>query len=494
MQSINIGILVAFLLYLCAMVAIGVWHYYKTQDLADYILGGRQLNPWVTSMSSVASDMSGWMLMGLPGFAYVAGVSAYWIAIGLALGTWMNWHFVAKRLRNYTQLANDSLTIPDFFENRFRDTSKILRMISAIFIFIFFLIYTSSGFVAGGKLFNTVFGIPYLWSLIISAGVVVSYTFLGGFKAVCWTDFCQGILMFVAVITVPATGIYLLGGPSLTIQTLTTNFPEHLNLFTNPDGSSLSFVAIISLLGWGLGYFGQPHILVRFMAIRSAKDIVAATKIAMTWIGFSLTAAVVIGLVGRVYINPPLTGSAIETVFMVMTEQFYTSFFAGVILSAILAAIMSTASSQLLVTASSIAQDFYQSLIRKNASEQELVLVSRITVVIVSLLAIIVASDPNNLVLDLVAYAWAGFGAAFGPLVLVSLFWKNATRNGALAGILVGGSTVLIWKYFGNPNLYEIIPAFFASLLAIIIVSKLDAKPSPEIIAEFEAFEKLNRE
>ncbi|WP_028953966.1 sodium/proline symporter PutP [Succinispira mobilis] len=494
MQSINIGILIAFLLYLFAMVAIGVWHYYKTQDLSDYILGGRQLNPWVTSMSSVASDMSGWMLMGLPGFAYVAGISAYWIAIGLALGTWLNWQFVAKRLRNYTQLANDSLTIPDFFENRFRDKSKSLRIISAIFIFIFFLVYTSSGFVAGGKLFNTVFGIPYLWSLIISAGVVVSYTFLGGFKAVCWTDFCQGVLMFIAVIAVPATGIYLIGGPSLTIQTLTTNFPEHLNMFTNPDGSNITFISIISLLAWGLGYFGQPHILVRFMAIRSAKEISAATKIAMTWIVFSLSAAVIIGLVGRVYIHPELTGSAIETVFMVMTEQFYVSFFAGVILSAILAAIMSTASSQLLVTASSIAQDFYQALIRKNASEQELVLVSRITVILVSILAIIVASNPDNLVLDLVAYAWAGFGAAFGPLVLVSLFWRNATRNGALAGIFVGGSTVLLWKYLGNPALYEIVPAFIASFLAIIIVSKLEGSPSQEILNEFKAFEKLNKE
>lgn len=493
MQSINIGILIAFLLYLFAMIAIGVWHYYKTQDLSDYILGGRQLNPWVTSMSSVASDMSGWMLMGLPGFAYSAGVSAYWIAIGLAFGTWLNWQFVAKRLRNYTQLSNDSLTIPDFFENRFRDKSKSLRIISAIFIFIFFLVYTSSGFVAGGKLFNTVFGIPYLWSLIISAGVVVSYTFLGGFKAVCWTDFCQGVLMFIAVIAVPATGIYLIGGPSLTLQTLTTNFPEHLNMFTNPDGSKITFISIISLLAWGLGYFGQPHILVRFMAIRSAKEISAATKIAMTWIVFSLTAAVIIGLVGRVYINPELTGSAIETVFMVMTEKFYTSFFAGVILSAILAAIMSTASSQLLVTASSIAQDFYQALIRKNASEKELVLVSRLTVIIVSLLAVVVASNPNNLVLDLVAYAWAGFGAAFGPLVLVSLFWRNATRNGALAGIFVGGSTVLLWKYFGNPNLYEIVPAFIASLLAIVVVSKFDGKPSNEILAEFTAFEKLNK-
>lgn len=488
MAEKNFGIILAFVIYFSAMLGIGFWYWKKSQSIADYMLGGRGLNAWVAAMSAVASDMSGWLLMGLPGFAYIAGLNAYWIAIGLALGTWANWQIVAKRLRNYTIVAKDSITLPIFFENRFRDQSKVLRIVSAVFIFIFFLIYTSSGFVAGGKLFNTVFGVSYLPSLFITAGVVVVYTFLGGFTAVCWTDFCQGTLMFFAILAVPLMAMHELGGPVVTLRAIELNNPELLNLFTNPDGTTVTFVAVVSMLAWGLGYFGQPHILVRFMAIRSSKEIVSATRIAVVWVFFSLGAAVLIGMVGKVYLGDVLNGGQSEAVFMVLSEKLFSSFPAGVILSAVLAAIMSTASSQLLVTSSAVSQDFYQAIFRPNASEKELVMVSRIMVVVVALLAITLATDPESSVLNLVAYAWAGFGAAFGPLVLMSLFWKRTTLRGAVAGILAGGITVLLWQKFGYKPLYEIVPGFFASLLTIYLVSIFDTPPSEEIQTEFDLF------
>lgn len=490
MTGYSIGVLAAFILYLIGMMLIGVIYYRRTRSMSEYILGGRQLGAWVTSMSAEASDMSGWMLMGLPGFAYAAGLQAGWIALGLILGTWANWVFVAKRLRKYTQIANDSLTLPDYFQNRFRDTSQTLRIVSAIFILIFFLIYTSSGFVAGGKLFHTVFGIPYAWAMVVGAFVIVFYTFLGGFMAVCWTDFVQGVMMFFAILVVPIAAMILIGGPAATYNALHAINGELFNPFTNPDGKPLSLVAIVSLLAWGLGYFGQPHILVRFMAIRSSAEIKHATNIAMTWVVFSLAAAVLVGMVGRVYLKQPLTGTDVETVFLVMTNDLFSSFFAGLVLSAVLAAIMSTASSQLLVTASAFAQDFYKALIRPTASEHELVWVSRLTVVAVTVLGVLLGLDPNNFILDLVAYAWAGFGAAFGPMILMSLFWKRMTRNGALAGIIAGGLTVLIWKQFAWLGLYEIVPGFAFSLLAIYIVSLLDKPPAQEIMDEFEKVKK----
>jgi len=483
----NLGVIAAFVVYLAAMMAIGIVFYRRTQNMSEYILGGRQLGPWVTSMSAEASDMSGWMLMGLPGYAYVAGFEAMWIALGLALGTYANWRFLAKRLRQYTQIANDSLTMPDFFQNRFRDESQTLRIISAVFILIFFLIYTSSGFVASGKLFSTVFGLPYTTALALGAFVVVFYTFLGGFMAVCWTDFIQGVMMFFAVLLVPITAMQLLGGPVVTYSALYAINTELFNPLTSIDGKPLTFVAIVSLMAWGLGYFGQPHILVRFMAVSSSAELKKATNIAMTWVILSLSAAVAIGMVGKVFLTTPLTGSATETVFLVMTDQLFSSFIAGLILSAVLAAIMSTASSQLLVTASAVSQDFYKALIRKNAGEAELVWVSRATVVIVTIIAVLLGLNPNNLILDMVAYAWAGFGAAFGPALVMALFWKRMTRNGALAGIIVGGLTVLVWKQFAWFGLYEIVPGFFFSLAAIYIVSLMDKPPSPEIVKEFEA-------
>ncbi|MDD4721378.1 MAG: sodium/proline symporter PutP [Acidaminococcaceae bacterium] len=486
-MHIETGSIIALALYFSILAGIGLVNYKSKEDLEGYVLGGRKLGPWVTSMSAEASDMSGWMLMGLPGYAYLSGVSAFWIALGLAMGTWINWVFIAKRLRIFTHVANNSITLPEYFENRFMDQSKRIRMVCSIFIFIFFLIYTSASFVAGGKLFNTAFGLDYQWSLLLTAGIVVFYTFVGGFSAVCWSDFFQGILMFFSVLIVPSTAIYYIGGVGPTIDRLIVINPNYFNMFTDAAGNSLSIIGIISLLAWGLGYFGQPHILVRFMAIRSPKDIKRATRIAMTWVVISLAAAVMVGLVGRVYLGNVLIGAKAETVFMQMSGNFYNPFLAGIITSGILGAIMSTASSQLLVASSSITTDFYKTLLRKNASIKELVVVSRLMVVFVSLLSVLLAINPNSMILDIVSYAWAGFGAAFGPLVILSLFWKRMTLNGALAGVIVGGITVLLWKnYMSFTGLYEIVPGFFLSAIAIYVFSIIGKKPSREVTAKFD--------
>lgn len=483
----NISVIVTFTIYLFCMIGIGFIFYQKTEKMSDYILGGRKLNSWVTSLSAQASDMSGWLLIGLPGAAYATGIGASWIAVGLIVGTYLNWKFIAKRLRKYTQIAGNSITLPDYFENRFRDESKVLRVVSAVFILIFFLIYTASGFVAGAKLFNTVFGTPYLFALIIGAFVIISYTFLGGFKAVCWTDFFQGILMFFAIIIVPIAGMQVLGGSEITFEKLRAIDPSFLNIFSKGGGKMLTTIGIVSSLAWGLGYFGQPHILVRFMAIRSSEQVKKARWIAMVWVTLSLAAAVFVGIVGKVYLTEPLVEA--ETVFMVMVGKLFPSLIAGVLLSAILAAVMSTADSQLLVTASAIAEDFYKALLRKDASDSELVWVSRLTVIGVAIVAFIFAINPESSVFGLVSYAWAGFGAAFGPNIIMSLLWKRMTRNGALAGVLAGGVTALIWMPLkgGIFDLYEIVPGFIVSIIAIIVFSLLDKQPSQEILDEFEA-------
>ena len=453
MMQYDVSILTAFALYLLAMLAIGVYYSRSQQRLSDYILGGRSLGPWITSMSAEASDMSGWMLMGVPGFAYSTGISAAWIAIGIAIGTYLNWQFVSQRLRNYTEVANNSLTMPDYLKNRFHDEKNIIRIISAIFILIFFLIYTSSGFVSGGKLFESVFGMDYFSALLLSAGVVVIYTFLGGFMAVCWTDFIQGCMMFLAIVLVPLVGMIAFGGCDAVMTRLATTAPNLLEMA--PDTTTTGIIGIISALAWGIGYFGQPHILVRFMAIGDPTELKKSKHIAMTWV-------------------------------VISSRQLFPPFASGLILSAVLAAIMSTASSQLLVTASAISKDFYHTFVRKNASDKELIYVSRLTVLVVAALAIVLALNPNSYILTMVSYAWAGFGAAFGPTILLSLYWKNMTKNGALAGIIVGGLTVLIWKQFAWFGLYEIVPGFLFSLIAIYIVSKLDGGPSQEIQDEFE--------
>ncbi|MBR4642172.1 MAG: sodium/proline symporter PutP [Selenomonadaceae bacterium] len=476
----------AFVLYIGLMMAIGVYYYRQTKNMSDYFLGNRKLGAWVTSLSAEASDMSGWMLMGVPGFAYLAGLNAGWIAVGIAIGTWANWQFVAARLRQYTELAGNSLTLPEFLQNRFKDTSNLLRIVPAIFILIFFILYTSSGFVAAGKLFETVFGLPFQYAIFLGAGSVVFYTLIGGFLAVSRTDFIQGVMMFFAILIVPTCAAMSLGGFGETMSAIYDYKATMFDPFLKPDGSQISFIEVVSLLAWGIGYFGQPHILVRFMAIKSTKELPQATRIAMTWVILSLAAAVAIGMVGTVYLTETLEGTNAEKVFLLMTNQLFPPIIAGLLLSAVLAAIMSTASSQLLVAASAFAQDFYKTLLRKDADQTELVWISRASVLIIASIAVFLGFNPDSFILDMVAYAWAGFGAAFGPALLMSLFWKRTTRRGVIAGIIVGGVTVLAWKQFALFGLYEIVPGFIFSLIAIYIVSKFDDKPDKEILDTFD--------
>ena len=483
----DLTIINTFVLYIGIMMAIGVYYYRRTRNMSDYFLGNRKLGAWVTSLSAEASDMSGWMLMGVPGFAYLAGLNAGWIAVGIAIGTWANWHFVAARLRKYTELADNALTLPEFLQNRYHDTTNLLRIVPAIFILIFFVIYTASGFVSAGRLFETVFGIPYEYAIFIGAGSVIFYTLVGGFLAVARTDFIQGIMMFFAILVVPICGTMANGGFERTLAEIGSVQASMLQPLTKPDGSTLGAIELISLLAWGIGYFGQPHILVRFMAIRTSGEIRQATHIAMTWVVLSLAAAVAVGMVGRVYLTEPLTGTASETVFLVMTNELFPPIAAGLILSAVLAAIMSTASSQLLVAASAFAQDFYRTLIHKDAEQSELVWISRASVLVIASLAIFLGFNPNSFILDMVSYAWAGFGAAFGPAILMSLFWKRTTRDGVIAGIIVGGVTVLVWKQFALFGLYEIVPGFLLSLLAIYGISLLGKAPAQDIQETFDA-------
>ena len=483
----DITIITTFVLYIGLMMGIGVYYYRRTRNMSDYFLGNRKLGAWVTSLSAEASDMSGWMLMGVPGFAYLAGLNAGWIAVGIAIGTWANWHFIAARLRKYTELADNALTLPEFLQNRYDDHSGLLRIVPAIFILIFFVIYSSSGFVSAGRLFETVFGIPYEYAIFLGAGSVVFYTLVGGFLAVSRTDFIQGVMMFFAILVVPITAAMEMGGFGHVVTELESVQASMLQPLTKPDGTTMGAIELISLLAWGIGYFGQPHILVRFMAVRSSKEITQATRIAMSWVIISMIAAVAVGMVGRVYLDTPLEGTASETVFLVLTNTLFPSAAAGLILSAVLAAIMSTASSQLLVAASAFAQDFYRTLLRKNADQTELVWISRASVLIIAALAIFIGMNPNSFILDMVSYAWAGFGAAFGPAILMSLFWKRTTRNGVVAGIITGGVTVLVWKQFAWFGLYEIVPGFAFGLLAIAIVSLLDKEPSKSIQQTFDA-------
>ena len=476
----------AFVFYIGLMMAIGVYYYRQTKNMSDYFLGNRRLGAWVTSLSAEASDMSGWMLMGVPGFAYLAGLNAGWIAVGIAIGTWANWHFVAARLRRYTELAGNALTLPEFLQNRFKDTSNLLRIVPSIFILIFFILYTSSGFVSAGKLFETVFGLDFSVAIILGAGSVVFYTLIGGFLAVSRTDFIQGVMMFFAILLVPICAAMSLGGFGETVTAISNFKASMFDPFMKPDGDTITALEIISLMAWGIGYFGQPHILVRFMAVKSTAEIPPATRIAMTWVILSLAAAVAVGMVGTVYLTTPLEGTDSEKVFLVMTNNLFPPIVAGVVLSAVLAAIMSTASSQLLVAASAFAQDFYKTLLRKDATQSELVWISRASVLIIASIAVYLGFNPDSFILDMVAYAWAGFGAAFGPALLMSLFWKRTTRIGVIAGIIVGGVTIIAWKNFAPFELYEIVPGFIFSLISIYIVSKLDKEPDIDILETFD--------
>lgn len=486
----NYAVYGTFVVYLIMMLAIGVIAYQRTANSSDYFLGGRSLGPWPAALSAGASDMSGWLLLGLPGYAYASGMEALWLAGGLLLGTWGNWVLTAKRLRTYSIEAGDALTLPEFFANRFRDNSRILQVISAFFILLFFLFYTSSGLVAGGKLFETVFGLEYTTALMIGTLCIVSYTLFGGFLAVSWTDLVQGLLMAAALLIVPIAAIQADGGFSAMWTAIEAKNPELLTLFNNVNGEPLGFIAIVSLAAWGLGYFGQPHILARFAACRSNEEIPTARRIAVGWSGLSMAGALLVGLAGMLFVENQMGGTLGdgETIFMLLVNAIFHPVIAGILLAAILAAIMSTADSQLLVSSSALAEDFYKQLLRKNASQQEIVMVGRLAVIGLSLVAMYLALNPESTVLGLVSYAWAGFGAAFGPALLISLYWRRMTRNGALAGILVGAVTVVVWKQLsgGLFEMYEIVPGILFATLAIVVVSLMGTEPDTEIQAQHD--------
>lgn len=489
----SLGIIISFVCYILVMLMIGWYFFRKTSDLSDYILGGRGLNSWVTSLSAQASDMSGWLLLGLPGFAYLSGLNAVWLAAGLAIGTYLNWKFIARRLRKYTEVAGNSITLPDYFEHRFQATNHSLRIIAAIFIIIFFLIYTASGFVAGAKLFNTVFGMSYLSALSTGVAVIIVYTFLGGFMAVSWTDFIQGMIMFFAIVAIPVLGMMKMGGIDASLNAIKEVDAQLLSLTITEEGKTISAITIISLMAWGLGYWGQPHILARFMAIRHSRMIKKSRRIAMVWVLISLCCAILVGLLGNVLLENRLEGADSETVFMYLVDQLSNPLFTGLLLSAILAAIMSTADSQLLVASSALTEDIYR-LIVPHASQKQLVWVGRLAVILIAIIAFFIAFNPEASVLELVAYAWAGFGAAFGPLVLLSLYWKKMTYPSAIAGIIGGGITVLVWKQLegGIFDLYEIVPGFIVSVVCIVSISLWGRPVRPEVEAEYESVESFD--
>jgi sodium/proline symporter len=484
-----VGTIVA---YMSVCLLLGYFAWRRTTNLADFILGGRSLGSWVTALSGQATDMSGWLLMGLPGLAYASGFDAVWMAGGLTVGTWANWRFVAAPLRARTEALENSLTLPDYFERRFDDRSRLLRTITAMFILVFFIFYTSSGFVAAGKLFQTLFGIEYAWAMFWGSIVMLTYTFFGGFLAVSWSDVLQGSLMFIALVLVAVLGLALAGGVGETLSGIQARTPELLNPSIGDAGHALGAVGVISLLAWGLGYPGQPHVLARFMATKSPGHIVVARRVAMGWVITVLLAAIVVGVTGVLVLKQPLAGADVEKVFILLSTTFLHPVLAGVCLSGILAADMSTAAAQLLVASSAFAQDIYKGLVRPRSEGKELLWVGRLAVFTISVIAFLMALNPQSKVLDLVAWAWAGFGSAFGPAIVLSLYWPRMTRNGALAGMIVGGLTVILWKQGDGAifQLYEMVPGVLFGTLAIVVVSALGARTRagqhPQVVERIE--------
>ncbi|MCL6269447.1 sodium/proline symporter PutP [Sansalvadorimonas sp. 2012CJ34-2] len=488
------AIMLTFGLYFIVMLVLGIVAWRRTATSEDYFLGGRSLGPWTTALSAGASDMSGWLLLGLPGYAFASGVEAFWLAGGILLGTWLNWQLVATRLRVFSQAAGNALTLPEYFSNRFQDEGRALQSISAAFILLFFLFYTSAGLVAGGKLFETAFGLDYRIAVIVGAISVISYTLFGGFLAVCWTDLVQGLMMAAALVVVPLVVISDNGGLMEVWSSLEAHNPALLNPFTDKDGFPLDTLVILSLVGWGLGYFGQPHILSRFKGIRSEKDMPVARNIAVGWSAICLVAALLVGLAGLVHtLNSGATVNDPEGIFMLLVNSIFHPVVAGILLAAILAAVMSTADSQLLVCSTAFAEDFYKDIFHPEASQERVLWVGRAAVIGISVLACLIALNPESTVLNMVGYAWAGFGAAFGPALLVSLFWDKMSRNGALAGIIVGGLTVVIWEQFsgGIFELYALVPGFILSTLAIFLFSLLDQNDGHKIREYFSRMERL---
>ena len=508
-------VLLAMLIYFIVVVVIGfVYAKRSNQSTENYFLGGRKLGPWLTALSAEASDMSGWLLMGLPGVAYFTGASdAMWTAIGLAIGTYLNWKFVAKRLRKYSEVANNSITLPDFFSNRFHDKKNILMTIAALIILLFFCIYVGSCFVTCGKLFATLFGLDYATMMVLGALIVFLYTFVGGYLSVCTTDLIQGSIMICALVIVFVGSVASAGGIDNTVAFL-QSIPGFLSgtEIASPIldaqgkqvvedgqplfGSALDYgaITIVSGLVWGLGYFGMPQVLVRFMSVSHSSQIKKARIIATIWVVVSLSAAVCIGLVGRAVIPTQfLTQASAENIFIVLSELILPSFVCGLVVSGIFAASMSSSSSYLLISGSAVAENIFRGLIKKDATDSQVMIVARITLVVVLLFGIAIALDENSSIFQVVSYAWAGFGASFGPLILLSLYWRRTNLPGAVAGMIIGAATVLIWNTFIKPlggifAIYELLPAFVLSLIAIVVVSLLTKEPPKEVTDEFDSY------
>ncbi|WP_293930167.1 sodium/proline symporter PutP [Sphingobacterium sp. UBA6645] len=489
----NIYELISIGLYMLLMILIGLYSYKKSTSNSDeFLIGGRKMGAAVTALSAGAADMSGWLLMGLPGAMYLSGLSASWIAIGLTIGAFLNYVIVAPRLRVYTEVAKNAITLPVFFENRFHDKTQLLKIASSVLILVFFTLYTSAGMVSGGRLFESAFNMDYYTGLFVTSSVVVLYTFLGGFLAVSLTDFVQGTIMVLALVILPIVIVSQIGGLSDTMAIIENKNSNYLDLF-----KGTTTISILSLMAWGLGYFGQPHILVRFMAIEHVKDIAKARNIGISWMIFTVGGAMLVGLFGIAYLQKfdlatmqRFDGSkeVAETIFIHLSRVLFHPLIGGFLLSAILAAVMSTISSQLLVTSSSMTEDIYKTFINKNATPKSMLIMSRISVLIVAIIALLLSLNPKDSILNLVGNAWAGFGAAFGPLIILSLLWKRTTAMGGLAGMLVGGAVVLAWVYVPHnyKEVYEMIPGFILSFLTIIVVSLLTKPVSKEIEKEFD--------
>lgn len=510
MSSSVVCILFTIAAYLLSVLLVGFYYARKNESATDFYLGGRQLGPLVTAMSAEASDMSSYLLMGLPGLAYLSGVADVgWTAIGLAIGTYLNWLFTAKRLRIYTQLTK-SFTLPQFFSNRFHDDQHVLSTIAAVIIIIFFIPYTASGFAACGKLFHSLFGVDYVMAMVLSAIVIVAYTAAGGFLAASITDFIQSIVMTIALLFVLVYATHMAGGVDVVLANAQAlpgylSLTETFNVDTNSSAPYTLFT-IASTMAWGLGYFGMPHILLRFMAINEVEKLDLSRRVASIWVVVAMGVAVAIGIVGRSLsasgLVSTLTNANTETIIIqianVISEHgILMACIAGLVLSGILASTMSTADSQLLAASSSVSENILQEALNMNLNIDQRIRAARWTVVAIAILGMIIARDPASSIFKIVSFAWAGFGASFGPLVLVSLFWKRGTYRGALAGMVAGGASVFVWKFLIAPlggvlGIYELLPAFLISLLVLVTVSLLDEAPAQEIIAEFEEMKRKN--
>ena len=481
MSQLPLSTTIAFLFYVIVVLAIGVYAYTQTKGASDYFLGGRKLSPLVSAVSASASDMSGWILLGLPGYAYLAGMEAAWISLGLTIGVAANWLLTAKRLRIYTHMLDDAVTVPAYLQRRFKDTKIWLKSISSFSILLFFLFYVASGLIAGGKLFEEVFGLDYHIAVVVGVALILFYTLFGGFLAVSWTDVFQGSLMLIALSLVPLLVTGSIGGVAEAVGKIEAINPELLNAFTPVTGEPLSALVIIGLMGWGLGYFGQPHVLARFKAIRSADETGVAAAIGVSWTFLGYLMAILVGFCGLAYLSEPLADP--EKVFITLTSLIFHPLIAGILLAAILAAIMSTVDSQLLVCSAALSEDVYPMLAKKPLTSEARLKMGRIAVVVLASLSAILAMDPQSKVQDVVSYAWAGLGASLGPAIVISLYWRSMTSQGALAGVLVGAITVIVWSQLsgGIFDVYELVPAFILSSIAVVVVSLISPPVSDDV-------------